>query len=87
MEDNNYTIRSAAIDALGPQLSSSSVGDELMSLLENSQSPLVQFALVELILRYGNQTQIKYLIQTSEDGRLNEELSEYVQSSVGRNQA
>ena len=85
--DKVYTVRSAAIDALGPQLQTPAMGEKLVALLDSSQSPLVQFSLVELILRYGDRAQIDYLLQLNDMGRLTQEISDYVQSAVRRSDA
>lgn len=85
VDDNVQSVQSAAIDALGPQLASSSVGDELMGLLEASDSPLVQLALVDLVLRYGNPAQIEHLLRLAEEERLHPDLVDHVLSSVVRN--
>ena len=86
VEDNVHSVRSAAIDALGPQLSQPRVADELMKSLEEAESPLVQFALVDLVLRYGSITQIERLLALAEKGRLHPDLVKHVRSSVRRNQ-
>lgn len=82
LEDPVYSVRSAAIDALGPQLSTPAVGDNLMMLFNTTDSPIVQLALVDLVLRYGSSEQIKYLLQISEQGILQADLVEYVHSSI-----
>ena len=81
--DNVYSIRSAAIEALGTMLATPDIGEELMALFEQNQSPLVQLALVDLVLRYGNAMQLDRLNQLSRSGNLAPELVEYVQSAIG----
>ena len=83
-EDKSSTVRSAAIDALGPQLGSDDVGDELMALLENAESPLVQLALVDLVLRHGNAGQLSRLATLADEDRLHPDLVRHVNSSLGR---
>lgn len=83
-EDRSPSVRSAAIDALGPQLSSSTVGDELMSLLENAESPIVQLALVDLVLRNGSQQQLGLLLDLANDNRLHTDLVRHVKKSLVR---
>jgi hypothetical protein len=83
-EDSVQSVRSAAIDALGPSLGSASVGTELMSLLENAESPLVQFALVDLVLRNGTDSQLEYLLELADTGRLHPDLIKHVNRSLGR---
>ena len=85
VDDRVHSVRSAAIDALGPQLTTPSVGDELMRLLEAAESPLVQLALVDLILRQGSASQIQQLLRLAEDGLLHPDLTDHVLSSVVRN--
>jgi HEAT repeat protein len=86
VDDRVYSVRAAAIDAIGPQLNTPAVGDELMGLLEKSESPLVQLALVDLILRHGNAQQLEQLVELSKRGALHPELVQYVQSAIRRNQ-
>ncbi len=81
-EDSVSSVRSAAIDALGPQLREPEVGGELMASLEAAESPLVQLALVDLVLRHGSTAQLQRLIQLADLGRLHEDLVQYVESSV-----
>ena len=84
IDDNVLSVRSAAIDALGPQMKSPAVGDELMALLESADSPLVQLALVDLVLRHGSGEQRRQLLQLAEQGRLHADLIDHVLSSIVR---
>jgi len=81
-EDRSQSVRSAAIDALGPQLRSSRVGDELMLLLESAESPIVQLALADLVLRNGNQQQLGELLRLANDERLHPDLIQHVKKSL-----
>jgi hypothetical protein len=83
-EDRVQSVRSAAIGALGPSLTSTSVGQELMSLLENAESPLVQLALVDLVLRNGNKAQLEYLLQLTKSDKLHPDLIKHIEISLGR---
>jgi HEAT repeat protein len=85
VEDRVHSVRSAAIDALGPQVNTPAVGDELMALLEKTESPLVQLALVDLVLRHGNAQQLDRLLQLSDRGVLHPDLVEHVKAAVERN--
>jgi hypothetical protein len=85
VDDRVYSVRAAAIDAIGPRLNTPAVGQELMGLLEKSESPIVQLALVDLILRHGNEEQIDQLVQLSDRGALHPQLVQYVKSAVWRN--
>ena len=84
IEDRVYSVRSAAIDALGPRLTTPAVGGELMALLEAAESPLVQLALVDLVLRHGSVAQLERLLQLAEEGRLHPDLVQHVNASVRR---
>jgi hypothetical protein len=80
--DSSLSVRSAAIDALGPRLSSASVGDELMSLLESAESPIVQMSLTDMVLRNGNQQQLAQLLQLAKEDRLHPDLVRHVKKSL-----
>jgi hypothetical protein len=84
VEDRVYSVRSAAIDAIGPQLSAPGIGEELMSSLERSESPLVQLALVDLILRHGTARQLDRLLKLTDSGELHPDVVEHVKSAVQR---
>ena len=81
--DRSSSVRSAAIDALGPQLNTDTVGGELMTLLESADSPIVQLALVDLVLRNGNATQLTQLQGLADDKRLHPDLVRHVNKSLG----
>lgn len=83
VNDRSPSVRSAAIGALGPQLNSDTVGGELMSLLESAESPIVQLALVDLVLRNGNTTQLAHLKRMADDQRLHPDLARHVNKSLG----
>ncbi len=81
-EDPVQSVRSAAIGALGPSLTFDSIGQELMGLLENTESPLVQLALVDLVLRNGNKAQLDFLLQLARSDKLHPELIKHVENSL-----
>ena len=85
VDDRVHSVRSAAIDAIGPRLGSPAVGDELMASLEKAESPLVQLALADLVLRYGNPQQLEQLVKLSDSGSLHPDVAKHVKSSVARN--
>lgn len=85
LDDRVHSVRAAAIDAIGPQLGTPSVADELMASLEKAESPLVQLALADLVLRYGNPKQLEQLLRLSERGELHPDVVQHVKSSVSRN--
>ena len=76
-------IRTAAIEALGPRLNTSLVGGELMRLLETETSPLVQLALVDLVLRHGNRAQLDQLLSLAQQGQLHADLVTYIENPLG----
>ena len=80
--DRVASIRSAAIGALGPRMASPDVGRQLMELLAEAESPLVQFALVELVLRHGDSVQLDQLHVLAD--RLHPDLQRYIDKSLGR---
>jgi len=82
-EDPSLSVRSAAIDALGSQLDSDTVGGELMGLLESAESPIVQLALVDLVLRHGSEQQLTQLLRLANENRLYPDLVRHVQKSLG----
>jgi hypothetical protein len=85
VDDRVHSVRSAAIDAIGPRVGTPAVGDELMASLEKAESPLVQLALADLVIRYGNPNQLEQLLELSERGRLHPDVAQHVKSSVSRN--
>lgn len=81
--DRSPSVRSAAIDALAPQLSNEQVSAELVQLLADADSPIVQLALVDLVLRYGTDEQRDQLLTLAEQNRLYPDLIQHVQKSLG----
>ncbi len=86
-DDPNRSVRVAAIDALGTRVRAPDVGGEVLRLLGDSASPLVQKALVDLILRHGDADQLNGLVERARDGALHPDLVAYVQAAVRRNGA
>jgi hypothetical protein len=78
------SVRSAAIGALGSQLGTPAVGKRLMDLLQQAESPLVQMALVDLVLRNGSSQQITQLQKLAEDGHLHPDIARHVIDSLKR---
>ena len=81
--DRSLSVRSAAIDALGSQLGSSTMGAELMNLLSEADSPIVQLALVDLVLRNGSTDQLDQLLILSQNNHLHPDLVRHVKNSLG----
>ena len=82
-EDRVDSVRTAAIDALGPSLNESAVGDELMRLLESAESPLVQLSLVDVVLRNGDNAQLTQLKALADNDRLHPDVVRHVSNSLG----
>lgn len=81
-QDRVGSVRSAAINALGPNINAPTVGQQLMPLLEQAESPIVQLALVDLVLRYGNTTQLDEVLSLAKGGQLHPDLERYVISTL-----
>ncbi|MBT8101131.1 MAG: hypothetical protein KJO82_15355 [Gammaproteobacteria bacterium] len=86
-EDRVPTVRSAAIDALGPHLHTASISSQLMEQLMQAESPIVQLALIDLILRNGSTAQIDTLLKLAEDGALHPDLSRHIFTALKRDVA
>ena len=82
-EDRVYAVRSAAIDALGPGLGGTTVASEVMGMLETTESPHVQLALIDLVLRHGTSAQVEELVSLARGGRLFPALADHVLQSTG----
>ncbi len=85
--DRVDSIRSAAIEALGPQIKSPAIGIRLMDALQHSRSPMVQLALIDLVLRNGSEEQVGQLLEIAEGGLLFPDLQRHVLTSLGRETA
>lgn len=81
-QDASLSVRSAAIDALGSQLGSGEIGAELMRLLQGAESPIVQLALVDLVLRNGDGEQIRQLQGLADSGKLHPDLVRHVNNAL-----
>lgn len=83
-EDRVPSVRTAAITALGPQLNSPPVSMKIMQLLQQSESPLVQLALVDLVLRNGSRQQLSDLLELADSGALDPDITRHVFTALGR---
>ncbi len=82
--DSSRSVRSAAIGALGPQLTDPGVAAEVQRLMLESNSPQVQLAFAELVMGWGNSKQLRALVEAAEDGRLLPVVQQYVLEKVQR---
>lgn len=80
--DKSISVRSAAIDALGARMESGQVGSEVMQLMESADSPIVQLALVDLVLRHGDAGQVSALLELADKGSLHPDLVRHVNNSL-----
>jgi len=86
--DSSTSVRSAAIDALGPHMQrDAGIAAEIERLLMDTSSPLVQLALAELIMRFGENDQLRRLIDAAEGKRLLPDVNDYITNRIERNQA
>ena len=83
-QDRVPSVRSAAIEALGTQLHMPMVGARLMALLRQAESPLVQMALVDLVLRNGDADQMTELQRLADDALLHPDIARHVSTSLKR---
>lgn len=81
--DRVDSVRTAAIDALGPSVTEAGVGSELMRLLESAESPIVQLSLVDVVLRNGSPEQVEQLRQLAIREALHPDVSRHVNNSIG----
>lgn len=77
-------VRNAAVEALGPHLDDPKVSSEIQRMLVDTDSVLVQTALAELLMRWGDDDQIMRLIEAAEQDQLMPEVSRYVLDRVRR---
>jgi hypothetical protein len=81
-DDRVRSVRTAAITALGPRMAAPKIGSRLMELLQSTESPLVQLALVDLVLRNGSNLQISELQKLAGDGLLHPDIASHVLTSL-----
>lgn len=81
-EDRVRSVRTAAISALGPQMATPAIGSQLMGLLQGTESPLVQLALADLVLRHGSNQQVSELQKLADDGLLHPDIANHISTSL-----
>lgn len=86
-EERVNSVRAAAIDVLGRQLGSPAIGRHIMDSIIDADSPIVQLALIDLVLRNGDAQQLNELLQLAEDGALYPDLARHVLTSLKRDTA
>lgn len=83
-QDRSQSVRSAAVSALGSYLNEPDVWPELERLMLESDQPLLQLALADLIMRQGNENQVDTLITATRSASLSPEVNDYVLSRMNR---
>jgi hypothetical protein len=83
-QDSSQSVRTAAVDALGSRLQTPGVAEEIQRMMLGAESPLVQLALAELVMRWGKGEQQRQVIQAAEAGELLPEVSEYLLTRIER---
>ena len=86
-EERVHSVRAAAIDVLGRQLGAPSVGKRIMDSIVDAESPIVQLALIDVVLRNGDQQQLQELLKLAQDGVLYPDLAQHVLTSLKRDVA
>ena len=81
--DTVPSVRSAAIGALGNEINDTAVSMQLMAVLEENESPIVQLAIIDLILRHGNAALLDSLKQRWRTGDIHPSLSSYLEDTMG----
>jgi hypothetical protein len=81
--DNVPSVRSAAIGALGAEINQRDTARQLLDVLASSDSPIVQMAIIDLILRHGDDDLLKTLKDRANQQTLHPALAGYVQDTMG----
>ncbi len=76
--DDSQSVRSAALAALGPRIGRDEVWQPLQRLLTQADSPLVQLALADQILRWGQAEQLEHLQTVANGSQLHPDIKSYV---------
>jgi HEAT repeat protein len=80
--DNNVNVRLAAVDALYLFYDNPRVKEGLLRSLQNQPSPLVQVALIDLIVNMRERQAVNALRSLLEDERLNPDVKEYAERGL-----
>ena len=86
-QEKVHSVRAAAIDVVGRQLGAPTIGKRIMDSIAEAESPIVQLALIDMVLRNGDQQQLDELLKLAEDGVLYPDLSRHVLTSLKRDVA
>lgn len=80
--DGNVNVRLAALDALRPYVSESSVRESLIRSIANQNSPMVQVAMAELMVQLQEKKSVKELRKLLEGDRTPQEVKERIEESI-----
>ena len=81
--DDVPSVRSAAIGALGNEINRPETSGQIFELLAANDSPIVQIAIIDLILRHGELSLLQSLKQRASDGEVHPSLVGYVEETMG----
>jgi hypothetical protein len=76
--DNNVDVRLASLDALGRYAGRPEVRRELVSALQEKQSPLVQIALIDLLVDMHDQNAVPQLKRFQQDPKIDPNVRKHV---------
>lgn len=81
--DPNANVRLAALDALAPVASETTVMNRLLRSLPRQESPLVQIAMIDVLLQADGAQARRVVEQLAEDPDLPDEVRRHVHSRLG----
>lgn len=76
------SVRSAAIGSLANAVGDPAIADDLIAMLVSHESPIVQLAIIDLFLRYGDDAALIRLRQRAADAALAPALTDYINESI-----
>lgn len=76
------SVRSAALEALGPKVAEEEIGAEVFRMLLDTDQPLVQLTLADLVMRWGSDDQLMQLIEAARNESLSVEVAQFVLDRV-----
>ncbi|MEO0574429.1 MAG: HEAT repeat domain-containing protein [Pseudomonadota bacterium] len=77
------SVRSAAIAALGRNVNSEATSMQILRLLVRGESPIVQMAIVDLVLRHGDRQLLRALQEHVKATDIHPSLAGYVSDTIG----
>lgn len=80
--DANVNVRLAALDALSDEVSQQKVQDEIVKALPKQNSPLVQIAIIDLLLQSHSREVAGILRQMLQDPKTNINVKEHIQKNI-----